>query len=154
MEWHYSKKKKCNFTLLEKYFLYQTCGIDLPQNNGGEKAERQPRVLVTHKPELATETEVTETQPLTINYTRKHLKWFLFNIQKQKSSSEKVGLLKGMFFGQWYSTNQVNSDFNRPGAQMANYILCFSHSFRVYLVIDLLFKKFSSGYVNMVSKEI
>lgn len=116
----------CNYWVAYNILLSVQIGVCTQAlKTMGEEAEKQSRVLV--KPVSCWNWINTQTQPLSINYTRKHLRWFLLNIQEiSQASSKKVGLRKGIFFGQWYSINEVNLDFNKPWAQMANYILYFS----------------------------
>lgn len=38
----------------------------------------------------------------------------MYKSKINQANSKKVGLLKGIFFGQWYSTIKVNLDFNKP----------------------------------------
>lgn len=75
----------CNSNILGKAFSLVNLQ-DSPQNNGGGETDQLESWSYTSQ--LVAEIESTQTQLLSTNYTRKHLRQFLLNIQKQNQASK------------------------------------------------------------------
>lgn len=73
-------------TFLEKHFLWLICRTAL--KTMGEGRQRDQLESWSYTSQLVAEIESTQTQLLSTNYTRKHLRQFLLNIQKQNQASK------------------------------------------------------------------